>query len=106
MGVETLMRGSDYPIPTAIGLRLMQPIETLLTEPPRSSVTFAPVGVAAVGPFASGVSTSPYSLMREDQEINIGNAWLDTLAGRMRSIAGLFRWRKRPCRQQKFSLHK
>src|SRR5438445_10316752 len=23
--------------------------------------------------------------MREDQEINIGNAWLDTLAGRMRS---------------------
>ena len=51
VGIETLMWGSDYPIPTAIGLRLMQPIETLWTAPPRSSVTFAPVGVAA----ASGV---------------------------------------------------
>ena len=50
MAAETLTGGSDYPIPTAIGLRLMQPIETLLTEPPRSSVTFAPVSAAAVGP--------------------------------------------------------
>jgi hypothetical protein len=59
MAAET--GGSDYPIPTAIGLRLMQPIETLLTEPPRSSVTFAPVGVAAVGPLQAAFDEPVFS---------------------------------------------